>query len=116
MQNLLKYASDEDGYDEDETIEAGGPSAVASETGKQTLITTAKELRKRAEKLLGSIAEEDAKDIKDMLEKNREAINAGDMKLYRIVYSLSVQPNLLILCVITYIFQRVPSVRRSGRG
>ena len=31
-------------------------------------------------KLLGSIAEEDAKDIRDMLEKNREAINTGDMK------------------------------------
>ena len=39
------------------------------EPDKQPLLAKAKELRKRAEKLLGSIAEDDAKDIRDMLEK-----------------------------------------------
>ncbi|MBF8249212.1 MAG: dnaK 1, partial [Bacteroidetes bacterium] len=71
---------DEDEYEEVETIDNVEESVASSEPGKQPLLAKAKALRKRAEKLLGSIAEEDAKDIRDMLEKNREAINTGDMK------------------------------------
>lgn len=80
QKNIASLLSDEDEYDEDETIEAVEQDAAGGEPGKQPLLAKAKELRKRAEKLLGSIAEEDAKDIRDMLEKNREAINTGDMK------------------------------------
>lgn len=80
QKNIASLLSDEDEYEEVETIDAVEQSADGGEPGKQPLLAKAKELRKRAEKLLGSIAEEDAKDIRDMLEKNREAINMGDMK------------------------------------
>lgn len=48
------------------------------ETEKQPLLAKAKDLRKRAEKLVNSIGQEDAKEIRDLLEKSREAVNAGD--------------------------------------
>ena len=82
QKNIASLLSDDDEYEEEEieTIGDVEQGAAGGEPGKQPLIAKAKELRKRAEKLLGSIAEEDAKDIRDMLEKNREAINTGDMK------------------------------------
>lgn len=82
QKNIASLLSEEveDEYDRDETFDNVEHGATAGEPGKQPLLAKAKELRKRAEKLLGSIAEEDAKDIRDMLEKNREAINAGDIK------------------------------------
>ena len=79
QKNIASLLSDEDEYEDVETFDVE-QDAAGGEPGKQPLLAKAKELRKRAEKLLGSIAEEDAKDIRDMLEKNREAINTGDMK------------------------------------
>lgn len=50
--------------------------------GDNDILKQAKNLRKRAEKLLSSnVNEEDAEELKDLLEKSREAIASGEMEL-----------------------------------
>lgn len=81
QKNIASLLTDES---EDEAIETSDVDFTiieGGETEKQPLLTKAKELRKRAEKLLGSIGQEDAKEIRDLLDKSREAVNAQDIKL-----------------------------------
>lgn len=80
QKNIASLLSDETEYEDVEIVDVVEQNINGGEPDKQPLLAKAKELRKRAEKLLGSVAEDNAKDIRDMLEKNREAINAGDMK------------------------------------
>lgn len=83
QKNIASLLTDES---EDAELEATEVSDVdfeiieGGETEKQPLLAKAKDLRKRAEKLLGSIGEEDAQEIRDLLDKSRDAVNTGDMK------------------------------------
>ncbi len=74
-----KSESDEE-FEEEEISDVNFKIIEGEGTDKQPLLAKAKDLRKRAEKLLSSIGEEDAQEIRDLLDKSREAINAGDTK------------------------------------
>lgn len=80
QKNIASLLADEPKYEEAEVSDVNFKVIESGETEKQPLLAKAKNLRKRAEKLLGSIGEEDAKEIRDLLEKSRDAVNAADMK------------------------------------
>ncbi len=81
QKNIASLLTDESEDEDTEVSDVDFTSIEGGETEKQPLLAKAKELRKRAEKLLGSIGQEDAKDIRDLLDKSREAVNAQDIKL-----------------------------------
>lgn len=80
QKNIASLLADESEYEETEVSDVSFKVIEDEETEKQSLLARAKDLRKRAEKLLGSIGQEDAKEIHDLLDKSRDAINAGDTK------------------------------------
>ncbi|WKZ18637.1 MAG: Hsp70 family protein [Candidatus Jettenia sp. CY-1] len=82
QKNIASFLTDE-AEDEDEEAEVSDAHfkiVEGEETEKQPLLMKAKDLRKRAEKLLNSIGQEDAQEIRDLLDKSRDAVNAGDTR------------------------------------
>ena len=66
------------------------PETVPQADSDKAIITRARDLRRRAEKLLPQIDEDDASEIKDLLETTREALGARDwQKLEQTCESLS---------------------------
>ncbi len=80
QKNIASLLSDES--EEDAAAVSGVNFKIidGAEAEKQTLLVKAKDLRKRAEKLLSSIGPEDAQEIRDLLDKSRDAVNTGDVK------------------------------------
>jgi len=60
-----------------------GVSADSTTTRSEDPVGRAKNLRKRAEKLLATVSEEDAGELKSLLEKSRATIEAGDKTTLR---------------------------------
>lgn len=81
QKNIASLLTDESENEETEVSDVDFTIIEGGETEKQPLLIKAKELRKRAEKLLSSIGQEDAKEIRDLLDKSREAVNVQDIKL-----------------------------------
>ncbi len=80
QKNIASFLTDEAEDEEAEVADAHFEIVEGEETEKQPLLMKAKDLRKRAEKLLSSIGQEDAQEIRDLLGKSRDAVNAGDTK------------------------------------
>ncbi len=84
-EKLFSGLSGMEGFDFDTSDESSDETIVASgdsSPDNDGLLVQAKNLRKRAEKLLGSnINEEDAEELKDLLEKSREVIASGETGL-----------------------------------
>ncbi len=80
QKNIASLLTDETEGEAAEVSDVDFEITEGEGTEKQPLLAKAKDLRKRSEKLLSSIGQEDAKDIRDLLDKSRDAVNAGDMK------------------------------------
>ena len=77
LRNIAALLEEEenDGYERDEDDEDDVDDAFSSDTiDKQALISKAKALRKRTEKMLADVNEEDAAELSGLLEQSRQAI------------------------------------------
>ncbi|HEX2957421.1 MAG TPA: Hsp70 family protein [Chitinispirillaceae bacterium] len=83
-ENLFTGLPEMEGIDFDSGTESTDEDFISSDNSSDgnDLLIQAKSLRKRAEKLLGSnINKEDAEELKDLLEKSREAVASGETGL-----------------------------------
>lgn len=79
QKNVSSLLADESACDETEISDTDFKVIKDEDTEKNQLLVRAKDLRKRAEKLVDSIGPEDAQEIRDLLDKSRKAVNAQDM-------------------------------------
>ena len=81
--NIASLVELPDGLDdaaEEDSPEGEAPPAGAGEPGSSDLLTTAKDLRKRAEALLQkTLSPEDAAEIHQLLQQTAAAVSAGDL-------------------------------------
>jgi len=77
--SMLTGDDDRD-YDSDNTGFKTKTKDDKDHLDKSDIIAKAKDLRKRAEKLMDSISEEDASDIRSLLEKSKIAVNEKDLE------------------------------------